>query len=132
MYKHTLLNTSTHTYTQEAQQDTVANFESYMDECMSRDWAANKRQLFGLIAPHSGGGIMSSSFGGAGMGGPGPLIGAQGRAGVCVCVCVRVVCAYVYVLCVYVLCACVRACVCVCVCVTVCVCVVSLCIYGMT
>ena len=39
---------------QEAQQDTVAAFESYMEDCMVRDWAANKRQLFGLIAPHSG------------------------------------------------------------------------------
>ena len=122
MYKHTLLNTSTHTYTEEAQQDTVANFESYMDECMSRDWAANKRQLFGLIAPHSGGGIMSSSFGGAGMGGPGPLIGAQGRAGVCVCVCTCCVCVCIRAVCVRAVCvrACVRVCVCVCDCVRVC------------
>eukprot|EP00983_Pelagomonas_calceolata_P112859 1159929-Pelagomonas_calceolata.AAC.11 len=64
---------------QEAQQDTVATFESYMDECMARDWAANKRQLFGLIAPHSGGGIASSL--GGGMLASGPLIGAQGQAG---------------------------------------------------
>lgn len=39
---------------QEAQNATVSAFESYMDDCMARDWAANKRQLFGLIAPHSG------------------------------------------------------------------------------
>jgi len=58
----------------------VATFETYMDECMSRDWAANKRQLLGLIAPHSGGGITSSSLGG-GMLVPGPLIGTQGQAG---------------------------------------------------
>mmetsp|Transcript_26955 Transcript_26955/g.58903 ORF Transcript_26955/g.58903 Transcript_26955/m.58903 type:complete len:850 (+) Transcript_26955:117-2666(+) len=38
---------------QEAQQDTVSSFESYMEDCMARDWAANKKQLFGLIAPHS-------------------------------------------------------------------------------
>jgi nuclear pore complex protein Nup93 len=39
---------------QEAQQDTVTSFEHFMEDCMSRDWAASKRQLFGLIAPHSG------------------------------------------------------------------------------
>ncbi len=39
---------------QEAQQDTVSSFEHFMDECMARDWAANKRQLFTLVAPHSG------------------------------------------------------------------------------
>jgi len=39
---------------QEAQQDTVTSFEHFMEDCMARDWAANKRQLFGLIAPHSG------------------------------------------------------------------------------
>ncbi|KAG1678895.1 hypothetical protein FOA52_003563 [Chlamydomonas sp. UWO 241] len=40
---------------QEAQQDTVTSFEHFMEDCMVRDWAANKRQLFGLIAPHSSG-----------------------------------------------------------------------------
>mmetsp|Transcript_22946 Transcript_22946/g.58630 ORF Transcript_22946/g.58630 Transcript_22946/m.58630 type:complete len:864 (-) Transcript_22946:363-2954(-) len=59
----------------EAQNATVSAFESYMEDCMARDWAANKRQLFGLIAPHSGGGISSSSLqGGAAM--PGVIIGA--------------------------------------------------------
>eukprot|EP00198_Chlamydomonas_reinhardtii_P014412 XP_001703749.1 predicted protein [Chlamydomonas reinhardtii] len=38
---------------QEAQQESVASFESYMESCMARDWAANKRQLFGLIAPNN-------------------------------------------------------------------------------
>lgn len=39
---------------QEAQQDTVTSFEHFMEDCMARDWATNKRQLFGIIAPHSG------------------------------------------------------------------------------
>ncbi len=61
---------------QEAQQQTVAAFDANMEECMSRDWAATKRQLYGLIAPHSGGGVASSSQGGGVVGGAAfPLIG---------------------------------------------------------
>ncbi|GFH32235.1 nuclear pore protein, partial [Haematococcus lacustris] len=30
---------------QEAQQNTVAVFDAYMDDCMAHDWAASKRQL---------------------------------------------------------------------------------------
>ncbi len=48
----------------------MAAFESYMEDCMVRDWAANKRQLFGLIAPHSG-----AAFGGGGGGGGGMQFG---------------------------------------------------------
>lgn len=59
---------------QEAQQDTVSAFETYMDDCMARDWAANKRQLFGLIAPHSGAAMTVPS-------GPMPLIGTPLRTG---------------------------------------------------
>lgn len=55
----------------------MSAFESYMEDCMARDWAANKRQLFGLIAPHSGGGVSSSSFQPAPM--PGVIIGAPAR-----------------------------------------------------
>lgn len=65
---------------QEAQQDVVSSFEAYMEDCMARDWAANKRQLFGLIAPHSGGGIASSSLGQGGQGML-PLIGTPARGG---------------------------------------------------
>lgn len=32
----------------------MTSFEHFMEDCMTRDWAANKRQLFGLIAPYSG------------------------------------------------------------------------------
>ena len=39
---------------QDAQAETVLSFENFMEDCMSRDWAGNKKQLFGLIAPHSG------------------------------------------------------------------------------
>ncbi|GLC39227.1 hypothetical protein PLESTM_000866000 [Pleodorina starrii] len=48
------------------QQESVASFEAYMEQCMSRDWAANKRRLFGLIAPSGT------------PGGPQPLIGRSG------------------------------------------------------
>lgn len=61
---------------QEAQQDTVTSFEHFMEDCMSRDWAASKRQLFGLIAPHSGSVYATGpSAGGAASGGsrPGPV-----------------------------------------------------------
>ncbi|EFJ49173.1 hypothetical protein VOLCADRAFT_120776, partial [Volvox carteri f. nagariensis] len=54
---------------QEAQEESNASFEAYMDQCMTRDWAANKRRLFGLIAP-SGMGTIG--------GGPQPLIGRSG------------------------------------------------------
>ncbi|GAX79377.1 hypothetical protein CEUSTIGMA_g6819.t1 [Chlamydomonas eustigma] len=39
---------------QEAQQETVASFEHFMEDCLARDWAASKKQLFGFLAPHSG------------------------------------------------------------------------------
>lgn len=56
---------------QEAQQDAITSFEGYMEQAMVRDWAANRRQLFGLIAPNVG------AFGGPGplASGPQPLIG---------------------------------------------------------
>ena len=62
---------------QEAQQESVASFESYMESCMARDWAANKRQLFGLIAPNNlvGAGPGGGGLGGGLGGGPQPLIG---------------------------------------------------------
>ncbi|KXZ50944.1 hypothetical protein GPECTOR_14g190 [Gonium pectorale] len=62
---------------QEAQQESVASFESYMEACMTRDWAANKRQLFGLIAPShlAGPGAGAGGFGGGLGAGAGPLIG---------------------------------------------------------
>lgn len=50
----------------EAQQDTVNAFEAFMDDCMARDWAANKRQLFGLIAPHTGSTGAAAAGGGGG------------------------------------------------------------------
>lgn len=58
---------------QEAQQDTVAGFEAYMEQAMARDWAANKRQLFGLIAPQAG--LAGGGGGGFGDGAQQPLIG---------------------------------------------------------
>lgn len=39
---------------QEAQQESVALFDNYMTDCMLQDWAADKRQLFGLLAPYTG------------------------------------------------------------------------------
>ncbi|GFR48472.1 hypothetical protein Agub_g10163, partial [Astrephomene gubernaculifera] len=64
---------------QEAQQESVASFESYMEQCMARDWAANKRQLFGLIAPTSLGGV--GGGGGVYGGGAQPLIGRSAGGG---------------------------------------------------
>ncbi|KAL6753158.1 Nup93/Nic96-domain-containing protein [Haematococcus lacustris] len=67
---------------QEAQQNTVAVFDAYMDDCMAHDWAASKRQLYGLIAPHHGSGPALGSTGGAGAkapGGGGSLFGTPAR-----------------------------------------------------
>ncbi|MEW5300072.1 MAG: hypothetical protein WDW36_003029 [Sanguina aurantia] len=61
---------------QEAQSETVESFQSYMEGCMASDWAANKRTLFSLLAPHNG----SSGFSGfssQGVGGRTPLIGGS-------------------------------------------------------
>ncbi|MEW5311171.1 MAG: hypothetical protein WDW38_002907 [Sanguina aurantia] len=61
---------------QEAQLETVESFQSYMEGCMASDWAANKRTLFSLLAPHNG----SSGFSGfssQGVGGRTPLIGGS-------------------------------------------------------
>lgn len=62
---------------QEAQQDAIQSFEGYMQQCMVRDWAANRRQLFGLIAPNV------AAFGGPGSmpSGPQPLIGRSTQQG---------------------------------------------------
>lgn len=51
-----------------------------MEQCMARDWAANKRQLFGLIAPHSANGGYGALGGGLSQGN-GPLIGRAAGAG---------------------------------------------------
>ncbi|KAJ9514536.1 hypothetical protein QJQ45_016279 [Haematococcus lacustris] len=67
---------------QEAQQNTVAVFDAYMDDCMAHDWAASKRQLYGLIAPHHGSGPALGSTGGSGAkapGGGGSLFGTPAR-----------------------------------------------------
>ncbi|GIL76174.1 hypothetical protein Vretimale_5759 [Volvox reticuliferus] len=56
---------------QEAQQESMAAFDAFMDQCITRDWNANKQRLFSLIAP-------------SGLpGGPQPLIGrsAAGNGG---------------------------------------------------
>ncbi|KAG2437935.1 hypothetical protein HXX76_005551 [Chlamydomonas incerta] len=66
---------------QEAQQESVASFESYMESCMARDWAANKRQLFGLIAPNNLVGAGPGGLGGGLGGGPQPLIGRSAGGG---------------------------------------------------
>ncbi|KAG2493502.1 hypothetical protein HYH03_008318 [Edaphochlamys debaryana] len=63
---------------QEAQQESVAAFEGYMESCMARDWAANKRQLFGLIAPPALAGAGAGGYGGSG---PQPLIGRTAGGG---------------------------------------------------
>eukprot|EP00798_Chlamydomonas_sp_ICE-L_P020446 gene20446-27235_t len=55
---------------QESQNDTVTSFESYMEDCMTRDWASNKQQLFGLIAPHSGS-LQSANYGAGAFAQPG-------------------------------------------------------------
>jgi hypothetical protein len=39
---------------QEAQQETTASFERYIDDCSEKDWAQDKRRLFSIIAPHTG------------------------------------------------------------------------------
>lgn len=58
---------------QEAQNQTVSAFDAHMEDCMARDWAANKRQLYGLLAPTFG-----NSMSGAPRAGEGnmPLIGS--------------------------------------------------------
>lgn len=38
---------------QESQQDTTSAFERFMDECVLRDWASDRRRLFGVIAPQA-------------------------------------------------------------------------------
>ena len=38
-------------WVQEAQQDTIASFQAFMDECMEADWANDKRQLFDAALP---------------------------------------------------------------------------------
>lgn len=64
---------------QEAQQDTIAAYDTYMEQAMARDWAANKRQLFGLIAPQ--GALGGPGGGGFGAAEPQPLIGRSAASG---------------------------------------------------
>jgi hypothetical protein len=53
---------------QEAQQDTLLNFERYMDECLQRGWQGDKSRLFGIIAPHTGLGAAAGDSAGPGQG----------------------------------------------------------------
>ncbi|WIA40386.1 hypothetical protein OEZ86_013748 [Tetradesmus obliquus] len=53
---------------QEAQQDTIMSFESYMSDCMNRDWANDKAGLFSSVAPFTGLSAGGSALGGLSFG----------------------------------------------------------------